>query len=90
VSATLTSGGSPVIGVPVSFSVGSKAVCTANTNNSGVATCSLTPMQEAAVLKANSYSASFAGNSSYQPSTASTKAIVPRSILGPHDPAQVT
>ena len=83
-------GATSVVMAPYSSGTPAVKISQVKINNSGVATCSLTPLQEAAVLKANSYSASFAGNSSYQPSTASTKAIVPWSILGPHDPAQVT
>lgn len=77
VSATLTSSGTPVgPGEQITFTVGSTTLCTATTNPSGVATCSLTLKNELKVLVARSYTASFAGNSGYAASTASTPAIV--------------
>ena len=76
VSATLTSAGSPLAGKQITFTVGSTTLCTATTNTKGVATCNLSLKNELKVLAANSYTASFAGNSSYLGSTASTKAIV--------------
>jgi hypothetical protein len=75
VSATLTSGGSPVEGMSISFAVGKLHVCTAQTNPEGVATCTPTFLEELEVLLANHYSASFAGDSDYLPSSATTDAI---------------
>jgi len=76
VRATLTSAGSPVSGEPVTFTVGKTTLCTANTSPRGVATCALTRKQELAVLSANSYTATFTSNSSYQGSTATARAVV--------------
>ncbi len=77
VSATLTSAGSPVgPGEQITFTVGSTTLCTATTNTSGVATCTLSLKNELKVLFANSYTASFAGNAGYAASTASTRAVV--------------
>jgi len=76
VAATLTSNGSPVSGEQVSFSVGTHSLCTAVTNSSGVASCHLGFGQELQVIFANHYSASFAGDGSYQPSSANTQAVV--------------
>jgi len=76
VSATLTSAGGPVAHETITFTVGKTTLCTATTNASGVATCTLTSKQEVAVLLANSYTATFTANGNYLGSTASTPAIV--------------
>jgi len=76
VSATLTSGGSPVVGQPISFSVGAWHLCTATTNSHGVARCSLTLVSELRVLLANHYAATFAGDAAYLAASNSTPAIV--------------
>jgi hypothetical protein len=75
VGATLTSGGNPVVGRTISFSLGTLPLCSAPTNANGFARCTLTFGQENAVLFANRYSASFAGDSYFLPSNASTVAI---------------
>ena len=75
VSATLTSGGSPLKGKPISFSVGKTSLCSAATASNGVASCKLSLTAEIAVLFANSYTATFAGDSGYTGSKASTHAI---------------
>jgi hypothetical protein len=75
VSATLTSDGSPVEGVNITFAAGALHLCTAQTNAQGVASCTPTLLGEIVVLISNHYSASFAGNSQYVSSTASTNAI---------------
>ena len=83
-SATLTSDGSPVEGMSISFAARSLHLCTAQTNAQGVASCSPTLLGEIVVLLTNHYSASFAGNSQYLSSTASTAAIELGS--GPREP----
>ena len=74
-SATLTSDGSPVEGMNITFADGALHLCTAQTNPQGVASCSPTLLGEVVVLLTNNYGASFAGNSEYLSSTASTAAI---------------
>jgi hypothetical protein len=76
VSATLTSNGRGVAGASISFSAGPFHLCTAVTNNSGVATCRLSPGLGLIVALSGRYSASFAGNSQYGPSGASTSVVV--------------
>jgi YVTN family beta-propeller protein len=76
VSATLTSGGSPLKGKPISFSVGKTSLCSAATASNGVASCKLSLKGEIAVLFANSYTSTFAGDNGYTGSKASTHAIV--------------
>jgi hypothetical protein len=78
VSATLTSSGPVGAGETITFTVGKTTLCTATTTSTskGVATCTLTLKQELAVLAANSYTATFAGNSSYLTSTATTQAVI--------------
>jgi hypothetical protein len=73
VSATLTSGGSPVAGRDVDFSVGSLHVCSAITNTNGLARCAVpNRILETMIVLGNHYSASFAGDGSYVASTATT------------------
>jgi YVTN family beta-propeller protein len=70
-SAKLTASGSPVSGQPVSFSTGTTSLCTPGTSTSGVATCTLTAAQT--LLAENDHDtilASYPGNTSYQPSSA--------------------
>lgn len=74
-SATLTSDGSPVQGMKITFADGALHLCTAQTNTLGVASCAPSLLGEIVVLLTNEYSASFAGNSQYLSSTASTDAI---------------
>jgi hypothetical protein len=76
VQATLKSGGSPVSGQKISFSVGSTPLCTAVTNAAGVARCPISGAQEVRVTSTNRYLASFAGNAAYKASSASTPAVV--------------
>jgi hypothetical protein len=76
VQATLTSGGSPVSGVTISFSVGSTPLCTATTGLNGVARCFISPSGQARVNQANSYTATFAGNGDYLASHATTPEVV--------------
>ena len=76
VRATLTSGGNPLAGKPISLSVGKTALCSATTASNGTASCTLSPKGEIAVLLANDYTATFAGDSNYAGSTASTPAIL--------------
>lgn len=75
VSATLTSAGKPVAPEQISFSVGKTALCSAPTQTNGTASCTLNLKGEIAVLLANNYTATFAGDSSYSGSTATTPAI---------------
>lgn len=72
VSATLTSGGSPVSGRTVAFSVGGLPLCTTVTNSAGVATCGVSFLPELIVLLAGGYSATFSGDASFLPSSATT------------------
>ena len=75
VSATLTSGGQPVSGRTIAFSAGSTALCTAVTGATGTASCTVGLAGELHVLLTGGYTASFAGDGDYLPSTASTPAI---------------
>ena len=76
VSATLTSGGSPLAGRLISFSVGGLHLCSAITGTNGTATCSIVPITaELAVLLSNHYNASFAGDTDYVAANATTPAI---------------
>lgn len=61
-----TTNNSPVVGVSIAFKLGSSAsdACTATTNSSGAAACTITPTQAAGRYN---IVASFAGNSTYQP-----------------------
>lgn len=71
-SATLTAGGSPVTGAPVTFTLGqglTGETCTASTNSAGSAACTLTPEEAAGQVP---ITARFAGNSAAGPSTATT------------------
>jgi Bacterial Ig-like domain (group 3) len=72
VQAVLTAGGSPLAGKTVTFvlgSGGSAPTCSAMTDGSGVATCSLTPNQPAGP---QTLTATFASDSSFAGSSAST------------------
>ena len=82
VSATLTSGKSVLAGKTVAFTVKQTKLCSAQTNTSGVATCSINVLQEALVLLTNSYTASFSGDGSYTASTASAPAVSISSLHG--------
>ena len=76
VQALLTAGGSPVAGKSVVFALGAgggTATCTATTNGSGVAGCSITPYQPAGSYTLN---AAFASDSQYAGSSASAGFIV--------------
>ena len=75
VSATLSSGGVPVPGETIVFSLGATRLCTAVTSAVGRATCRLGLVQELRVLVANRYEATFGGDSDFLPSSASTPAI---------------
>ena len=72
VSARLTSGGSPVSGRTIVFSVAWLPLCTAVTSTSGVATCGVSSLAELIVLLAGGYSATFTGDTSYLASSATT------------------
>ena len=69
-SATLTDpdGGAPIAGKTLTFTLGVGDSCTATTDGSGVATCSITPHQSGALTLV----AAFAGDSLYVPSSDST------------------
>jgi hypothetical protein len=76
VSAKLTSSRStPLAGRTVRFTSAGIPLCTGVTSATGTATCHLGFLEELIVLLANRYSASFAGDATYQPSSASTPAI---------------
>jgi hypothetical protein len=76
VGARLTAGGVGVSGQTITFSLGRQTLCTAQTNSSGFAHCRINLLQEALVLIEGGYQASFAANTSYLASNASTPAIV--------------
>lgn len=66
-SATLSAGGSPVAGAPITFTLGSGLpgeTCTATTNSAGSAACTLTPEQAAGQVP---LTAVFAGNATTGP-----------------------
>ena len=76
-TATLTAAGQPLSGQPVSFSTGPTHLCTRDTSTRGVANCVLTLWQTVQVLQAlqaghdhDNIRASYPGNTSYQPSSA--------------------
>jgi hypothetical protein len=71
VSATLTSGGSggsPVAGKTITFKLNGTETCTGVTNTSGVASCSITPLETPGTY---TLAESFAGDTSYLASSAS-------------------
>ena len=70
VTAALTTAGSPLGGQPVSFSTGLTHLCTPHTSSLGVATCVLTASQTLAAQDKGLIKASYPGNISYQPSSA--------------------
>jgi hypothetical protein len=67
-TATLTAGGRPLRAQPVTFTVGQTLLCTPHTSTRGVATCVLTAAQ--AGRHHGPIRASYPGNASYQPSSA--------------------
>jgi YVTN family beta-propeller protein len=70
-TATLTASGRPLSGQPVSFSTGHTHLCTPHTSTRGVATCVLTgPQTLLAEQHKDTIRASYPGNTSYQPSSA--------------------
>jgi YVTN family beta-propeller protein len=70
-TATLTASGRPLGGRPVSFSTGPTRLCTPHTSTSGVATCALTGPQTSLAEQGNgTILASYPGNASYGPSSA--------------------
>jgi hypothetical protein len=75
VEASLTSGGSPVVGREVTFNLGPLALCNALTNYNGIARCAVPIRDELLVLFTNHYSAAFAGDSSYLPSSSTTPTL---------------
>lgn len=66
---TLTSALGPVIGAPVTFTIGSATACTTTTNADGVATCSASN-QLLSLILFNGYKATYAGNGDYLGSSA--------------------
>jgi hypothetical protein len=81
-TAHLTASGSSVSGQPVSFSTGSTPLCTPVTSTSGVAACTLTPART--LLAENDHDpilASYPGDASYRPSSAS---LTPPSAAARH------
>jgi YVTN family beta-propeller protein len=67
-TATLTAGGRPLRGQPISFTTSHTLLCTSYTSTRGVATCVLTAAQ--AGRHHDAIRASYPGNASYQPSSA--------------------
>ncbi len=76
VGATLSSGGAPVAGATIGFSVGRTQLCTAKTSATGLASCSLTLARQALVVLAGGYTATFAGTPTLGSSTAVTGWLV--------------
>jgi YVTN family beta-propeller protein len=75
-SATLTTSGRPLSGRPVSFSSGPTHLCTPHTSTRGVATCVLTgPQTRLAEQDHDPIGASYPGNASYQPSSATAPLV---------------
>ena len=75
-TATLTASGRPFGGQPVSFSIGHTHLCTSDTSTRGVATCVLTaPQARQAGQDHDTIRASYPGNTSYRPSSAT--AVLP-------------
>jgi hypothetical protein len=75
VAATLTSGGSPVSGQTIYFTVGSTALCHATTNAHGYATCVISGADESLVTSINYYKASYSTTTDYTGSTATTPVV---------------
>lgn len=75
VEATLTSGGVPVQGATIDFSWSGHQGCSAPTNASGVARCTISLLNELFVLLHNQYAANYTGSPGYASSTASTTAV---------------
>jgi alpha-tubulin suppressor-like RCC1 family protein len=72
-TATLTASGRPLSGQPVSFSTRHTHLCIPDTSTRGVATCVLTGPQARQVERNHdTIRASYPGNTSYQPSSATT------------------
>jgi DNA-binding beta-propeller fold protein YncE len=73
-TATLTAGGRPLGGQPVSFTAGPTRLCTRDTSTRGVATCVLTAAwARRAAHHHGIIRASYPGNASYQPSSATAR-----------------
>lgn len=77
VAGTLHSLGRPVTGRPLSFSTGRTHLCTAITNNHGVASCVLSYAKSIAIRQnSGRYTVGFAGTPGYLPSIAFGQAII--------------
>jgi hypothetical protein len=68
-SATLTANGNPVAGEPVTFKAGNRTICTATTNASGLAKCTVPLAGLLSVLLSGGYDATYAGNGPLDPSS---------------------
>jgi hypothetical protein len=75
VQATLTSGGSPLVGQTVYFSDGSTQLCHATTNAKGVARCAISSFDQALVNRNNQYTATFTATTNYSGSSSTVPAI---------------
>jgi hypothetical protein len=90
VSATLTSRSSALAGRPIAFNVGGLPLCSAVTDANGTASCNVSFLGELIVLFAGRYSAKFAGDTSFRPSSASVpwialgSAMFAAARVGPH------
>ena len=72
-TATLTAARRPLRGQPVSFGTGHTHLCTQDTSTRGIATCALTAAQaRQAALHHCPIQATYPGNASHQPSSATT------------------
>jgi YVTN family beta-propeller protein len=77
-SATLTTSGRPLSGLPVSFSSGPTHLCTPHTSTRAVATCVLTgPQARLAEQDNDPILAAYPGNTGYQPSSATAPLVFP-------------
>jgi len=66
--ATLNSANGPVVGVPITFTIGANTICTVSTDAYGVANCNA--FAQLIPLTLLGYKANFAGNGNYLPSSA--------------------
>ena len=83
VSATLTTGGSPLTGQTIEFTADKHQLCTAQTGANGTATCSVGFVDELEILfNDNQYTATYTATTDYLGSTANAPAIELGSLRG--------
>jgi hypothetical protein len=81
-NATLTFGGAPLAGKTINFAVGNTAICSANTNALGTASCSGTGSALQIVLGIG-YKATFAGGGGYSPASAHAQLLIVNGVSLP-------